>query len=258
MTKLWYPDAVRQPLDGSGAYSGGKPKLLWHTTEGATYPGTSLYHGTQPHFTCDFKKRKTYQHIDLNHAACALMHPSGTGETNHDNVVQVELVGFSAQSGHWTKADYAYIAKLARFIEHERGVPRQAGVSFSHPQRFTWGAWHNYSGHCGHVHAPYNDHSDPGVGFRIDLVLARGSAPSPRPATSHPTVREGDKGETVHHLQSALRALGYHVDADARFGPKTGRAVKDFQARHHLDADGICGPATWAAIHKALKDRSKK
>lgn len=167
----WHPDAVRQPLGDSGPYTGGQPKLLWHTTEGDSYPGPQIYNGTNPHFTCDFKRRKLYQHTPISRASKALAHPAGTGETNHDNVVQVELVGRAAQSGSWTRDDYAYIAELARWIEASHGVPRRSGVSFAKPVRLPWVVWHEYAGHCGHVHAPANDHTDPGTGFRIDLVL---------------------------------------------------------------------------------------
>lgn len=167
----WFPGAIRQPLGDSGPYTGGAAKLLWHTTEGDSYPGPSIYNGTNPHFTCDFKRRRVYQHVPLSRASKALAHPAGTGETNHDNVVQVELVGRAASSGTWTKDDYAYIATLARWIERNHGVYRMGIASFSNPKRLSWSNWHLSSGHCGHVHAPSNDHTDPGTGFRIDLIL---------------------------------------------------------------------------------------
>lgn len=172
----WYPEAIRQPL-GGGTYTGGRPKIVWHTTEGRTYPGTSIYHGTNPTFTCDFKRRKTYQHCAISQAARALMHPPGTGDTNNDNAVQIELVGFAAESGSWTADDYAYIAKLARWIEVNHGVARKAISPWTHA-RLGWSEWHAFSGHLGHMHVPSNDHTDPGVGFRVDLLL--GKAPDPR------------------------------------------------------------------------------
>jgi hypothetical protein len=167
----WHPGAIKQPLGDAGAYTGGAAKLVWHTTEGSSYPGPSIYHGTNPHFTCDFKRRKLYQHAAISRAAKALEHRPGTGETNHDNAVQVELVDFAANSGRWTLGDYRYIAKLARWIEKNHGVKRK-GLSPWSRQRLSWGIWHNFSGHCGHMHVPANSHVDPGSGFRIDLVLA--------------------------------------------------------------------------------------
>lgn len=167
----WFPGAIRQPLGDAGPYTGGAAKIVWHTTEGDFYPGPGLYNGTNPHFTCDFKRRRVYQHVPLSRASKALMHPSGTGETNHDNCVQIELVGKAAQSGTWTKEDYAFITVLARWIEANHSVARRTIVSFAKPVRLSWSNWHLSGGHCGHVHVPSNDHTDPGTGFRIDLIL---------------------------------------------------------------------------------------
>lgn len=258
-TTTWCSWAVREPLGDSGPFSGGKPKLVWHTTETPAGWGRGYRRGTHPHFTCDVQRRHTYQHVPIDHASMALEHPQGTGDTNRDNAVQVELVGYAAASGHWTAADYEYIAKLARWIEQHHGVPRSCGVSFARPKRMAWQAWHNYAGHVGHVHVPANAHWDPGPGFRIDLVLAGGGGtapPAPAPV-SHATVRRGDTGGTVHHLQSALRALGYRLAVDGAFGPDTERAVRTFQTRHHLSVDGVVGPATWAAMHTAMRHRHK-
>jgi N-acetyl-anhydromuramyl-L-alanine amidase AmpD len=256
---LWHPDAKRQPLEDAGPFTGGRPKLLWHTTEGATYPGTSIYHGTEPHFTFDFKLGRLYQHVALNRSAKGLEHPAGTGETNHDHVIQVELVDFAARAGLWTSAEYARIAALARWIEANAGVPRSCGVSFANPTRLTWTAFHNYAGHLGHVHAPNQrqGHTDPGRGFRVDRVVgSTTSSPPRRPKPApHPTVQLSSRGESVHHLQSALRALGYGVATDAVFGKQTQAAVIDFQRKHRLTADGVVGPLTWKALHTALKSR---
>src|SRR4051812_4353025 len=135
MSALWYPQATRVRLDDSGPYTGGGKKMLWHTIEGF-YTGPGIYHGTQPQFTLKVKKREVFQHIPINRSGMALKHPPGTGETNHDNVIQAELEGFAFASPrgefpeyevrHWTKADYAFIADFARWVEANFGVPRQA------------------------------------------------------------------------------------------------------------------------------------
>lgn len=260
---LWYPQATKQQLPNSGEFLGGPPKGLLHTTEGASYPGTSLYHGTQPTFTCDVKKRRWYQHIPINRSAMALENHDGGVQTNRLHVIQIEIVGFTFGSPHgdfpehevrnWTKADIDFIAKGMRWIELNAGVPRRASVSFSHPVRMSFSEWNNYSGWCAHVHCPENIHVD-GTGMPISALLGSGGVITPDKRT-WPTVRRGDTGEAVHHLQACLRGLRYKVVADGVFGPGTEKAVKLYQTRHNLTSDGVVGPATWKAISKSLRAR---
>jgi hypothetical protein len=62
-------------------------------------------------------------------------------------------------------------------------------------------------------------------------------------------LRRGSSGSNVRFLQQKLQELGYApgpIDGD--FGPRTERAVKDFQADQGLAVDGIVGPQTWGAL----------
>jgi hypothetical protein len=162
---------IDQPLRNAGSFTPGyKPRIVWHTTEGHSYPGPEIYHGTNPHFTCDFKRRRTYQHCPMNVAAMALRNPPGGVETNRANAIQVELVGLASESGLWTPDDYAYIHELARHIEKARDVPRRHIKPWTH-SRMTNTKWREFSGHCGHMHVPENDHTDPGMAFHIDRIV---------------------------------------------------------------------------------------
>src|SRR5947209_1996852 len=106
MADLWCPFAEKAPVpgqNGAGAFSGGGWKIAHHTTEGGSYAGAfSTYAKTHdyPHFTDSFEGGvyKVHQHVPLNVAATALVHPPGQGETNHNNVIQIEHVGFTASS----------------------------------------------------------------------------------------------------------------------------------------------------------------
>jgi peptidoglycan hydrolase-like protein with peptidoglycan-binding domain len=63
------------------------------------------------------------------------------------------------------------------------------------------------------------------------------------------TVKSGSKGETVKMLQKLLKDWGYNPGpVDGIFGPKTLKAVKQFQTDLGLDVDGIVGPKTWAML----------
>jgi hypothetical protein len=156
-------EIIQQPLGDAGPLNRSfPPRVTLHTTEGAHYPGTSIYHGTHPTFTCDFKRRKTYQHCGLDRCAEALMHPAGVVETNRANNVQIELVGFSSQVREWSDDDYRYIHRLLLHI-HRHGHHFRWHTAFPWGQaRFSQAHWARFNGICGHRHVPGNDHTDPG------------------------------------------------------------------------------------------------
>lgn len=217
----WHPEAKRIPYPDAGPMSVGRPKLVWHTTEGHSLP---TYSGSAPHFTLDPRTGQLWQHTALDRCARSLEHPAGTVETNRAHAIQVELIGGAADTPNWTDNDYTHIAQLARWIEHNAGVAPECTVQFSATpgaaKRMGTAEWLNYNGHCGHQHVPVNHHWDPG-GFRIDRVLDRSTTP-------HRTLRGGEQGEDVRALQVAInhRVHGCHhpereVAEDGVYGPAT-------------------------------------
>ena len=67
--------------------------------------------------------------------------------------------------------------------------------------------------------------------------------------TKRPTLRCGDRGQDVVHLQTRLVARGYSVGKiDGIFGIKTLEAVKALQTDKGLVVDGIVGPKTWVVL----------
>lgn len=72
---------------------------------------------------------------------------------------------------------------------------------------------------------------------------------------TYPTVRYGNRSDTVKIMQQYLLKLGYSLPkagADGIFGSETKSAVKSFQRKNGLSVDGVCGPITWAAILKQI------
>lgn len=70
-----------------------------------------------------------------------------------------------------------------------------------------------------------------------------------KPAETRPTLRRGDRGQDVVHLQTRLAAMGYSVGKiDGIFGIKTLEAVKAVQIDKGLAVDGIVGAKTWAVV----------
>lgn len=165
----WHPKAERKPASvRPGAFAGGAPKLVWHTTEGSSFPASNYPTGG-PHFTINPATGKLYQHLPITESAAALENPSGGVETNRAHAIQVEIIGFAGQSGGWSDAAYKHLAELARWIEKHGHVKRQCGVKFTGsgvpPKRLGGPQYVAYEGHLGHQHVPEqpSGHWDPGA-----------------------------------------------------------------------------------------------
>jgi len=64
------------------------------------------------------------------------------------------------------------------------------------------------------------------------------------------TLRIGIKNDDVKKLQEALNKHGFNLSVDGDFGPKTEKAIKEFQTKNELKPDGIVGPKTWEVLLK--------
>lgn len=70
--------------------------------------------------------------------------------------------------------------------------------------------------------------------------------PKPLPVTQEKQDRNKD-------IQKALKAAGFYAGAvDGKIGPRTKKALLDFQKAKGLKADGKVGPKTWAELEKYL------
>jgi hypothetical protein len=66
-----------------------------------------------------------------------------------------------------------------------------------------------------------------------------------------PTLRIGDKNESVRALQILLLGYGESLPtygADGSFGKETFDALVSFQLKNGLDPDGVCGEKTWSKL----------
>jgi hypothetical protein len=193
---LWFPGGIRDALPDCGAFTGGPFKGVLHTTEGGSYSGARaafVANGSAPHFTVAVENGRfvVRQHIPLDRGAKALMHPSGTVETNRDGAIQIEIVGFSAQQSTWSDVMLAGLASLMRWIEAQTGIKPTSPVFRAYPGsagigngvRMSSAAWDSFNGWCGHQHVPNNDHGDPGA---VPIQRLLPSAPVNQPVTFGP------------------------------------------------------------------------
>ncbi len=63
-----------------------------------------------------------------------------------------------------------------------------------------------------------------------------------------PIRRNSKKSNAVRAAQSLLRAKGYEIPLDGKFGTATYNAVRRFQDAHKLTVDGIVGTQTWCVL----------
>lgn len=77
-----------------------------------------------------------------------------------------------------------------------------------------------------------------------NLNVARNVAPQETIQSGKPTPKE---------IQQALKNAGiYQGTVDGVIGPKTKKAIKDFQTQNNLTADGRVGPKTWTTLKTFL------
>lgn len=112
--------------------------------------------------------------------------------------------------------------------------------------------WRKYTGsnphdhHC-HISVSPNNaklYDDPRE-WDIDGDWSKNAGrPQPSVPAVLPLLREGSRGDYVAKLQKLLK-----MDVqDGIFGPKTKKAVVDFQKAKGLVADGVVGAYTWEAL----------
>lgn len=75
-------------------------------------------------------------------------------------------------------------------------------------------------------------------------------APTIEAARQDNYIKRGQEGASVRTVQQKLNAAGAHppLDEDGMFGPKTDRAVRQFQQQQGLKVDGLVGPKTLQAM----------
>ncbi len=72
-------------------------------------------------------------------------------------------------------------------------------------------------------------------------------------AKVEPLPPSGPYRPSARDIQTALKNAGYYTGAiDGKLGPKSMKAVEEFQRASGLTADGKVGPKTWSVLSKYL------
>lgn len=181
------PFATWHPLSGGvGRMNHDPAKIVHHTTEGSTAEGALSALGAKhadSHFVVGKSKagqQVIIQLIDTAEAARALRNAPGGVETNKDNAIQIEVVGFAGRAKD--HATLLNVAKLCRWIEATHGVAKvwpsgfpKPAINGNDPGGHNRNAdnWTHKSGHYGHCHVPENTHWDPAyTADEVALVMA--------------------------------------------------------------------------------------
>lgn len=180
---VWNLHINRYQDRDAGPFTGGGWKLCWHTTESPWDAEDSMVHvldrkDAAPHFVIGGQKGVLHpvvtQMVPLNRAGRALQNDPTDGKaTNMANVIQVEICGYAKDARNWPELRLKALANLTELIMHRVPIVNVAAHSFDHPKRLTDAGWVRAHGHVGHLHAPDNDHTDPGalqVGRLVRLI----------------------------------------------------------------------------------------
>lgn len=174
-----------RPLENAGSWTGGGNKWLWHITVAPWFTVDSMYQvlagkRAAPHLLIGGRPGVGHpilmQLMPFNVAGRALEHVYAP-ETNRADCIQVEICANVADVEKW-KADsqhYKVLANLVRFVNNVMGdaheVPRKFARHFDNTNRFGAQQFVDVSGHCGHMHVPGNDHTDPTTTFRCHNIF---------------------------------------------------------------------------------------
>lgn len=175
-----YPGAIDHPITGRGGltYVDAPWRLVLHSTVTKGLPNYT----SPPHVTINPLTGTVWQHVDFDKGAYALLHPSGTPETNRMRALQVEIIDRDGDASEWNQS--TYLAQMLQWFVREFPIQPTPHPVFSDsrcygansPCRMLDDEWLLFNGICGHQHVPHNRHWDPGE-LDIDQLLVIGGSP---------------------------------------------------------------------------------
>jgi len=196
-----YPIADRETQWWESSFDRGTftaiDKILLHTTETTGWPGYASG-SMAPTLTYHPRLRKWRQHNYLDRSARALVDPTSTVvRENRDNVIQIEIIAYADEKiadqvgglkvTELTDAQLGDIAAFIKYVRAEWGGPPLVAAPFkgypssyglSNGVRFTGPQYDAFKGILGHMHAPQQNHGDPGS-INIGKIIQLATPPVP-------------------------------------------------------------------------------
>jgi peptidoglycan hydrolase-like protein with peptidoglycan-binding domain len=83
------------------------------------------------------------------------------------------------------------------------------------------------------------------------IITTSAVTPAKEAKEALPLPPQGPYKPTGIEIQTALKNAGFYTgNVDGKIGPKTKKAIEDFQKANGLKVDGKVGPKTWEAMSK--------
>ena len=248
----WFPGATRVLGESAGPFVGGGWKITHHTTEGSTAQGAIAALPLTP--------RLAALHCGMDRPAPADLPAPAAGARRPRAAKPSRRLGdeprpHDPDRARRLRSQHRPLVRRA-LPRHRRPVPLDRGQHgrpaqadarrlVRQPAPAVRPRLPRGSGHHGHVHVPGNDHSDPGRGFRIGLVLDFDNRP-------HRNFTDGVQGADVRAFQRAInrRARGCNrpdrrvkVDGDRRSRDARARRLGGVRSSASASASATTGAA---------------
>lgn len=239
-------------------------RLVLHTVEGDPSSKASMryvaeQHRYGPHLWVSPRLQYRIQTVPLNKTAFALLHPSGTQETNHMKAVQVEQFGFAGQTHDWDDSWADWIGEHVIAPVHlalggalnldyvERTYGAGDGIvlaTSASPIRHSYNEWAGCNWVTSHQRIRYNDHWDCGK-FKLGRALAAARETVGNPGPVDPLPPTTDEGEITvseadriiqHFDNNYLKDMQARTDAIAALVQKSGAQIMSYLAENQKTA----------------------
>lgn len=234
-------------------------RVVWHTVEGdpRTVSGmndTARGHKYGPHFWVSPRLKHRIQTVPIDKCASALLHPSGTIETNHMKAIQIEQFGFASQTQDWSPEWNDWLGEFV-LAEIVRAIDGQLNLDYVEqtygagdgiilatkysPIRHNEATWAGCNWNTTHQRIINNDHWDCGR-FNLARVVyvAKETLGGAQPVDPLPpitdegglTVSEADR--VIKHMDNILlKDMQARTDAIAALVEKeTNKAISAYLA----------------------------